>query len=165
MAVRAFQWRSGAQDDIRMGIGHGALNLLHYAEDRAKANAVVRGGHRSFLTGSHLGGPLGIRDVPGTRRARATVGGFLRRSIHAYVSVDGRVLSGRSDDNGEAIPSYGNGQIIGALGTNCGYGGWVDQGTSRMPARPMIMPAFNDALALAEPLLRAGAEGYWRGRP
>lgn len=163
-----FKWAPGAQHELRMGVGHGFLNMLLYAEDRAKENAVVRGGNRSFLTGSHLGGPLGIKDRPGTSRARPTVGGNLRRSFHAIVYVNGSPLGGSHtvDQNGESAGGYptGGGDVVGILGTNSGYGLWVDQGTSRMPARPMVMPAIRQMQGAAQGLFEAGAGGYWRRR-
>jgi len=165
----AFRWRQGAQNDLRMGVGYGLLNAGLYAEERIKAETPVRGGHRSFLTGSHLGGPLGIVDVPGTRRAKPTVGGTLRRSVHAIVFVDGRTVPGsrRTDENGVPVPQYnaGGAHVVLVLGTNAGYGGWVDGGTSRMPARPFVMQGVAQMGRALGSLSRAGAEAYWRSRP
>lgn len=166
MSGSAFKWAPGAKDKLRLGAGHGVLNAVLYGEDRAKENAVVRGGNRSFLTGSHLGGPLGIVDKPGTRRAKPTVGGTLRRSIHAVVYVRGRSLPGShtTDENDARVPAYptGGADIVGFVGTNSGYGGWVDQGTSKMPARPMIMPAIRQMTSAFRQLFEAGANAYWR---
>jgi hypothetical protein len=158
-----FRWAPNGRRDILNATGSGILNMVLYGEERLKAHAVVRGGHRSYLTGSHLGGPLGIGDVPGTSRGRATVGGTLRRSAHAVVFVDGRVLPGSRtvDENGTAIPAYSvTGEVIGYLGFNCGYSEFVDQGTARMPARPMIQPATQDMLANARNLFTAGWSAY-----
>ena len=164
----AFRWRPGAQNDLRMGVGYGLLNAGLYAEDRIKADTPVRGGHRSFLTGSHLGGPVGIADLPGTRRAKVTVGGTLRRSVHAIVHVDGRIVPGSRtvDENGVPVPSYNTGgaHVVLVLGTNAGYGLWVDGGTGRMPARPFVMQGVALMGRALGSLARSGTDAYWRTR-
>lgn len=164
-----FKWGPGAQGILEKGIGYGFLNALLYAEDRAKADAPVRGGHRSFLTGSHLGGPLGIQDKPGTKRPKATVGGTLRRSIYASVFVHGAPIAGSrtTDENGKSTAGVntGGGDVVGILGTNSGYGEWVDQGTSKMPARPFIMPAINLMAGTLSSLFFAGAAKIWAKLP
>lgn len=160
MTESTFVWAPGAQDGLKVAAGYGLLNVLLYGEDRAKAVSVVRGGNRSFLNGSHLGGPLGIVDVAGTSRAKATVGGTLRRSWHAIVYVNGNAIPGSrvTDDNGTGIPDDypQTGEVAGFLGTNCGYGGWVDGGTSRMPARPMLVPTIGLMQSAFESLFQAG---------
>lgn len=158
-AGATFKWRPGAKREVDEAVGYGVVNLMLYAEERAKADTVVRGGHRSFYTGAHLGGPLNVQpSAADARRGKGYVGGNLRRSTHARVSVHGRVLYGGTDQNGVTTPSLGGGRVIEAhLGTNSGYGEWVDQGTSKMPARPAIMPAIQLAFRNAEGLMRAGA--------
>jgi len=164
----AFRWRPGGQRDLRLGVAYGLLEAGYYGEDRMKADAPVRGGHRSFLTGAHLAGPLNVSDFPGTRRAKVTVGGTLRRSIHAIVYLDGVPIPGsrRVDENQVPIPNYATSgaHVILVLGTNSGYGGWVDGGTAKMPARPFTMPAVAQMSKALGSLMRSGADGYWRTR-
>lgn len=162
----AFRWNPRAKADIRNAAGSGMLNMLLYGEERVKAVSVVRGGNRSFLTGSHLGGPLGIVDPAGTGpRARPTTGGTLRRSWHAIVFVDGRVYPGSRtvDENDVAVPQYQRTPgVVGYIGSNSGYGEFVDQGTGKMPARPMLVPALSDMARSGVNLFRAGWNAYAR---
>lgn len=190
MAGQGFQWRPGGRQDVRSAAAAGLLNALYYGKDRAIASSVVRGGNRSFLTGSHLGGPLGIVE-PGTssvaaasakrrssvpksaltKRGSVRVGGTLRRGWHALVMVDGRVFPGsdRRTANNEPVGGYPSGGspsgIVGIIGNNVDYSGFVDQGTRKMPARPMLYPAVRDMVGAAERLFRAGWERFTRGRP
>jgi hypothetical protein len=162
-----FRWRPSGKADIRNATASGMLNVLLYGEERVKAVSVVRGGNRSFLTGSHLGGPLGITEDPKltASRAKATVGGTLRRSWHAIVFVDGRVFPGSRtiDENGKGLPNYPRGSVVvGWIGSNSGYGEWVDQGTSKMPARPMLIPSIQQMIGAAANLFRAGWGAYAR---
>lgn len=165
-----FRYRSGGKADLRMAAGTGLLNTLLYGEERIKANSVVRGGNRSFLTGSHLGGPLNITDVAGTRRAKPRIGGTLRRSWHAIVFVNGQAIPGSRtiDENGKpAPPDYPRtapGGIVGIIGSNSGYGGWVDQGTGKMPARPMIWPGVRAMTSALAGTFSAGWNRYVRSR-
>jgi HK97 gp10 family phage protein len=127
---------------LKLALGYGMLNAMHFCETRAKAEAPVRGGYRSFR--------------PGT----SPIGGTLRRSIHSVVYVDGRPLigSGQTDDNGNAVPDYAPGRgIVGFCGTNSGYGYFVEAGTVRMRARPFLGPAFDQTVAAAPALIAAGA--------
>lgn len=154
-----FKWAPGGEKALTTASAYGLLNALYYAEERAKSNAVVRGGNRSFLTGSHLGGPLNIKDLPGTKRAKPTVGGTLRRSIFVSVFLNGSPIPGSrsKDENGQSIEGLAPaGEVTGFIGTNCGYGGWVDGGTSKMPARPMIVPAIQEMSASLQSLFIAG---------
>lgn len=165
-----FTWRSGAQTDIRMGAGYGMLNALFYAEERAKEDSVVRGGHRSFYTGAHLGGPLGMTEHAATPRGKGHVGGHLRRSWYSAVTVSGVLIPGsrirgQDGDEGHRPLGLGPSGIEGAFGNAANYSGWVDQGTSKMPARPMAMPALNAMAGAYASLFRAGAYAFWNSRP
>lgn len=166
-----FKYRRGGRDDLRMAAASGVLNVLLYGEERTKAESVVRGGHRSFLTGSHLGGPLNITDSPGTRRGKVRVGGTLRRSWHAVVFVNGRPIPGSRviDENSVQTPrDYPLNSptgIVGVIGSNSGYGGWVDGGTYRMPARPMLSFGVRAMTSNLRTLFAAGWQRFTRGRP
>lgn len=182
---QGFEFVPTGRQDIRNAAASGLLNALLYGEDRARAVSVVRGGNRSFLTGSHLGGPLGIVE-PGTsslseaaaarrasvprsaltKRGTVRVGGTLRRGWHAIVYVDGHVFPGsrRTTLNGDDVPSYPTGGspsgIVGIIGNNVAYSGFVDQGTYKMPARPMLWPAVRDMAGAIAGLFRAGWQRY-----
>jgi hypothetical protein len=43
------------------------------------------------------------------------------------------------------------------VGTNCGYGRYVEEGTVKMSARPFLSPAVDRNLQRAGELIRAGA--------
>lgn len=119
---------------------YGLLNFGFAVETAWKADVVVRGGHRSF----NPGGPIG---------------GTLRRSIHTAAYLDGVRIGGESaDENGEAPPAYapGPGPVV-IVGTNSGYGGFVEVGTDKMPARPAGVPALLATRDQAPRLIEAGA--------
>lgn len=123
---------------LREALAFGAANLGLAIETRAKANAPVRGGHRSFAPG----GP---------------VGGTLRRSIHSAAFLDGRQMAGpREDENGRQVPNYATDGIAAVVGTNTNYGEYVHNGTSRMAARPFISEALMDTKGEAQQLVEAG---------
>jgi hypothetical protein len=131
---------------LRQDLAFGLLNFgLAALEGALKRQAVVRGGHRSFMTG------------PKTKAGTPRVGGTLRRSMHAVVYLDGQPLLPKADENGQSTPDYpaGSGIVLYA-GTNSGYGLYVDQGTSRMRARPMVIPAFLETKDEAPALIAAG---------
>lgn len=119
-----------------LAVGMHAVVLV--AETEAKREAPVRGGYRSFR--------------PGT----SPIGGTLRRSIHAVTyGVDGGVV-GLDNEGGKAIPTEEApvpGKITGYIGTNSGYGAFVELGTSRMPARAFLSPASDIALGNAVPIM------------
>ena len=109
---------------------YGLLNFGFAVEGAWKRDAVVRGGHRSFNT---------VLTKAGTPR----VGGTFRRSIHTAAYLDGARIGGPvTDGNGEATPEYaaGTGMAV-FVGSNSGYGAFVELGTDRMPARPAGVPA------------------------
>jgi murein DD-endopeptidase MepM/ murein hydrolase activator NlpD len=125
----------------RERVARGALNFGYAVEADAKADAPVRGGHRSFAP-----------DGP--------IGGTLRRSIHTAAFLDGIPVPGSAatDENGEPIPVYPIERgIVVVVGTNSGYGLYVEAGTYLMDARPFLAPAWDGNLANAESLILAGA--------
>jgi hypothetical protein len=136
-------FRPREMGQLREAIAYGMLNLGYAIETGWKADAVVRGGHRSFNPGGRIGGNY-------------------RRSIHTIAFLDGRQVGGKStDENGRALPRYSPGLGIKVyVGSNCGYGFFVDQGTRKMPARPAAIPAFNKARANAGALIAAGARKH-----
>jgi hypothetical protein len=138
------QVNRGERQQLQRALAAGVLNLMHAVETDAKREAPVRGGHRSFAP-----------DGP--------VGGTLRRSIHAVTYLEGRPIAGSAaaDENGQRIPDYGGGgQIVGIVGTNSGYGGFVELGTVKMPARAFLAPAGDKNLADAQGLITAGAKRF-----
>ncbi len=187
MAPETFAWSPDGREQLRRATAMGLLNVMLYGEERVKANSVVRGGNRSFLTGSHLGGPLGITE-PGqttvagslgairartprsslTKAGTVRVGGTLRRGWHVVVYLDGKLLPGSRTltENGEPVPDYPSGGspagIVGVIGNNVAYSGFVDQGTWKMPARPMLLPAARDMGIAAHTVFMAGFTRYAR---
>lgn len=134
------------EDDLAVGLYAVALAT----ELEAKREAPVRGGYRSFQPGS------------------SPIGGTLRRSIHSVgFSATGRRV-GESNEAGLPIPpefEAARGQAAAYVGTNSGYGAFVELGTSRMPARAFLAPAFDSALGRAVPIIRdAVARVRARGR-
>ena len=55
------------------------------------------------------------------------------------------------------LPSGGN--MTGRVGTNIQYGAYLEFGTSRMEARPWLLPSFEKAKANVEKELKAKLEG------
>lgn len=135
---------------LRQRLARGALNFGYAVLSDAQAEAPVRGGYRSFMTTA--------RGAAG----QVLVGGTLRRSLHAAAWLDGRLISGSSaDGNGEAIPNdypVGTGITV-IVGTNSGYGEYVERGTSRMQERPFLSPAWDANLGSAGSLIAAGMRG------
>jgi hypothetical protein len=127
-----------ARRQIREEAAYGLLNFGYAVETATKADAVVRGGHRSFQPG----GP---------------VGGTLRRSYHTAAYLDGQRIAGGADENGQPIPDYVPDKgIVVYVGSNSGYGGWVEGGTDRMPARATLVPAAMATRDQAPRLIAAG---------
>lgn len=138
--IFTFRRRPNEIAQVREAVAYGFLNYGLALEGAAKANAPVRGGHRSFQP-----------DGP--------VGGTLRRSIHVVAYLDGKRISPASaDENGAALPDYVPRMGIAVfVGTNSGYGFWVHDGTRVMPARPFLAEAFNETRAEGPGLIAAGA--------
>lgn len=91
------------------------------------------------------------------KRNAPVLTGNLRRSIHAVVYNDGKVV-GR---DGEDIPSYSDTKgIVGYVGTNCGYGAFQELGTRFMSAHPFLRPGAEAATARGTDLIRAGMSRF-----
>ena len=140
----------------REATAYGLLNFGYAVEAATKRDAVVRGGHRSFMTG------------PKTKAGTARIGGTLRRSYHTAAFLDGTRIGGEpTDENGNAPPEYpaGSGMLV-VVGSNSGYGGWVERGTHnkdgsvKMAARPTLVPALLGLKAQAPTLIAAGARKH-----
>ncbi len=136
---------------LRNAIAVGVAQVMLDAETEAKREAPVRGGYRSF--------------VPGTK----PIGGTLRRSIHSATFLDGKLVS----QHVEAVPGSTRppgplpemaalpGRIVGYVGTNSGYGAFVELGTVRMTPRPFLGPGLEVAskravATIARAVQRAG---------
>lgn len=146
---------------------YGLLALLFAVERKVKDVSVVMGGNRSRNT---------VKTKAGTPR----VGGTLRRSWHAVVKLNGETIPGshtvdekvegdHSVNGGiasgpEAVPDYPSTETLeGWVGSNSNYGAWVDQGTLKMGARPMLQPAVNSVLPIADELIAAGIAKHGGG--
>lgn len=83
--------------------------------------------------------------------------GNLRRSIHTVGFHRGKIIgqSGNAPDYGQA--AEGTGVIV---GTNAGYGIFVELGTIHMRAQPFLSPAAQEGLARASELITAGASQH-----
>lgn len=126
---------------LRAAIAEGVNAVVLDAETEAKREAPVRGGYRSFR--------------PGTK----PIGGTLRRSIHSATFLDGRVVGAHREASASEVPAGSPpqlpemvglpGRIVGYVGTNSGYGAFVELGTVRMAPRPFLGPALESALRRA----------------
>ena len=143
----------------REAAAYGLLNFGFAVEGAWKSDAVVRGGHRSFKT-----------DL--TKAGTPRVGGTFRRSIHTVAYIDGvRIGAGTAsspnsgqDENHEPVPDYVPGSgIVAYVGSNSGYGAFVELGTSKMAARPAAVPALLRLKDQAPALMRAGAQKHLGG--
>ena len=155
-------------DAMRHELALGMLNVALFAQATAQQSMGNAGGpvpHQS----SPPGGPPEVQT------------GNLRRSLHAVAYLDGQLVGGSgTDSNGKAVPDYaseaGSG-IVAIAGTNCGYGLWVEIGTSGKPngltsletgepmltggmaARPSLAPAAAEAQSRAGELIAAVKHG------
>lgn len=92
----------------------------------------------------------------GAKRRAPVLTGNLRRSIHSAAFVKGRRIYGATDDNGKAIPDYAAQGIHAVVGTNCGYGVYLELGTVRMSPHPYLLPALADERGNFGALIKAG---------
>lgn len=147
MTKPRFEVNAAAMRQVDVAFAHGLLNVGYAIERDAKREAPVRGGHRSFAP-----------DGP--------VGGTLRRSIHTAAFLDGERIGGSgNDENGEPEADYpaGSGAQV-FVGTNVGYGRYVELGTVKMPARPFLTPALLARRQDAPQLIAAGMRKHLRGQ-
>ena len=127
---------------LRASIAAGVNDVVLDAETEAKREAPVRGGYRSFR--------------PGTK----PIGGTLRRSIHSATFLDGALVSSHAEAPPPGAPPMLPemtglpGRIVGYIGTNSGYGAFVELGTVRMAPRPFLAPALEAAIQRAPTTLR-----------
>jgi hypothetical protein len=118
--------------EFRDRLALGLLAVMQDAELEAKREAPVRGAYRSF--------------VPGT----SPIGGTLRESVHSAVFMDGRQIASTSK-GGPPNPEMQavGGKVVGYVGTNCGYGAYVELGTRKMQERPYLGPGLDVAMRRA----------------
>ena len=131
---------------VKHAMAAGMGNFGRAVETDWKRDAVVAGGHRS----TNPDGP---------------VGGTFRRSILSVAYLDGQPLDRPSDDNGQAAPAYqGHAAECGVfIGSNCGYGLFVEAGTNKMAARPALIPAIHKNQEQGPKLDEAGMKAYLKG--
>lgn len=112
---------------LEVALAYGLLNLGFAIEADAKANCPVRTGN-------------------------------LRRSIHVAGYRKGSRFYGSTDENGKPIPDYAAGarQTMVVVGTNAGYGVYVELGTIHMRAQPFLGPALAANRGRAGQLVKAG---------
>lgn len=137
----SFRIRPEARTVLVDALGYGLLNFGLAFETGAKAKTPVRGGFRSFQP-----------DGP--------VGGTLRRSIHTIAFAGGREVGRHVDpDANPELPDYvpTDKDAVVFIGTNSGYGRWVHDGTSRMPARPFFDEELSEIRAQAGAFVAAGS--------
>lgn len=120
--------------ELETDLAFGLYGVALVAETEAKREAPVRGGYRSFR--------------PGT----SPIGGTLRRSIHAVGFDPSGAKVG--EDNPSGLPLPGDyapvaGRATCFVGTNSGYGVFVELGTVKMPARPFVLPGLDSSMANA----------------
>jgi hypothetical protein len=84
--------------------------------------------------------------------------GNLRRSIHTAAFSKGKRIYGATDDNNRPVPDYAANAkgAMAVVGTNCGYGVYLELGTFKMAAQPYLGPALADNRANAAGLVKAG---------
>lgn len=85
--------------------------------------------------------------------------GNLRRSIHTVAFHEGQTIGqqGPVPDYGQDLQG-GTGVIV---GTNAGYGIFLELGTYRAPAQPFLTPAAQEGLAQAGTLIADGAKRHY----
>ncbi len=132
------------------GLGYGLLNLGLFVMARYQG---------SMPQGS---GPLPRpRSAPGEPPAVQT--GNLRRSAHAVLYVGGGTVA----EVGPS-PGYGSemtGELGVIVGSNTGYGLFLEVGTGKMAARPALVPAAIEGQQQAQALIAEGAKRRYRGSP
>jgi hypothetical protein len=136
-----FKQRPGARARLVDALGFGLLNLGFAIETAAKGHTPVRGGFRSFAP-----------DGSDRRHAAALrAHDRLRRSTRDRHHLD-------ADAERQQLPDYvpAQGAVV-FVGTNSGYGRWVDQGTSKMPPRPFLEEGLADVKPRLPELVSAGA--------
>lgn len=88
--------------------------------------------------------------------------GNLRRSIHTVAFHEGATLNEQGPVPDYGQDKQGTGVIV---GTNAGYGIFVELGTFKMAARPFLTPSAQDALSQATELITDGAMQHWSNSP
>lgn len=135
----------------------GTAGAFEWKFDPAQLQAAIQtakkslGGHVQGLANESVelakeGSPVGTPESTGIAGYR---GGTNRRSITADYSEGAGGASGAIGEEGSAGGNEGmpSGDDIGMrIYTQSGYGGYLEIGTSRMAARPYIVPGFTTAV-------------------
>ena len=131
-------------------LGYGMLNLGLFTEAKAKDRF------------QDIGGPL-PRPASSPGAGPVVQTGNLRRGIHTVAFANGKRLGSSELKLPPEVASIsGIGTVV---GTNTGYGGYVELGTSRMAARPYLLPAGKEAQAQAGALIGQGARRHFGSGP
>jgi hypothetical protein len=104
---------------------------------------VVLETHRRAVTGIQRGPKTGLTYKRRGVMHRASAPG-------QYPATDTGTLASRVDFN---LPTASN--LRGSVGTNIFYGPMLEFGTSKMAARPWLLPSFRQAVAKSESKLKA----------
>lgn len=128
-------------DRARTALAYGFLNLGMFIQGRYQ---------QLFLAHppSTPGGPPAVRT------------GNLRRSAHTVAYKEGQII-----ETAGATPADYSGELEGEfgviVGTNTGYGLFVEVGTVNAAARPALTPATAEGQARATQLIAQGAKRYY----
>jgi len=139
MATRIVPNKRGMKE-LEHDLGYGLLAVALHGELEAKREAPVHGGYRSFEPG-----------VP-------PIGGTLRRSVHAVAYGPDSAQIGISNESGKSLPFADYvpipGHFVAYMGTNTGYGAFVELGTGKMQARAFVAPGLDVSMQRAAVTIR-----------
>lgn len=129
----------------------GMQKLLAQLQAVGKAgNEVVLEAITDIVTDTHA---MAIAGIAGGPKSGRTYGGHTASAPGQYPATDtGRLVGSVRME----MPQVGN--VIGRVGTAVAYGPMLEFGTSRMAARPWLLPSFERAKIGVEKELRARLE-------
>lgn len=114
--------------------------MARYVSHRKQVEQKIRSGVVTALYRT------GFRVEGRAKKNTPVLSGNLKRSEHTVVvDEQGRVLrGGGADENGNAVPQYpATGHLTAYVGTNTGYGKWVEIGANGRPGKAMLGRAMN----------------------